>query len=174
MSLALSTTDYTGSNFCGLFGNEFTPGESQEWGELSAFLDETRNHLCEPLSSMASTFILQDRLVEIAAECNIVGWDGYDALPVSKETLEAANRFILMLPLTTLPTPDISPEPTGRIAFEWYKNKGLVFVASVDGAGLVHYAGVFGVGCKASGSEYLTSFLPPPIRENIFRLETRD
>lgn len=45
-------------------------------------------------------------------------WDGYDADPISPETLNAARTFLRLLPLT-LGDPDIAPGSDGTIGLEW-------------------------------------------------------
>ena len=45
-------------------------------------------------------------------------WDGYDAEPISPETLRAARFFLSMLP-ETLGEPDIAPGADGTIGLEW-------------------------------------------------------
>ena len=69
-----------------------------------------------------------------------------------------------------LPLPDVVPEPTGEIAFEWYKDKHHVFVISVSGNNIITYAGLFGKMSKTRGTEYYTDSLPSIIIENIQRL----
>jgi hypothetical protein len=49
---------------------------------------------------------------------NISGWDGYDAAPISKETVSIARRFNKLLPVN-VSRPDIAPGADGTIGFEW-------------------------------------------------------
>jgi hypothetical protein len=50
-------------------------------------------------------------------------WDGYDALPITTETLHAARSILKSLP-KTLGDPVCSPGADGSIAFEWIKDTG--------------------------------------------------
>lgn len=45
-------------------------------------------------------------------------WDGYGALPISRETVENARRFFLQIPLQ-FDYVDIAPGSDGTIGFEW-------------------------------------------------------
>lgn len=45
-------------------------------------------------------------------------WDGYDAQPVTKETVQAARRLLGLIP-RDFPDPDIAPGSDGGIGFEW-------------------------------------------------------
>jgi hypothetical protein len=47
-----------------------------------------------------------------------VGWDGYDAQPITSETLGAAKDLIKLLPATA-PTPSVAPGADGTIGLEW-------------------------------------------------------
>jgi hypothetical protein len=49
---------------------------------------------------------------------SVPNWDGYDAEPISAETISAARSFLKMLP-TRLGSPDIAPGSDGTIGFEW-------------------------------------------------------
>jgi len=112
---------------------------------------------------------LFDHLYEVYRECCEVNWDGYDATAISKSTYFEAIKLIELIP-SFLPEPEIIPEPTGAIAFEWYKGKRFVFVISVGGENIITYAGLFGKNSKTHGTEYFADNLPFVIIENIQRL----
>jgi hypothetical protein len=50
-------------------------------------------------------------------------WDGYDALPITNETLHAARSILKSLP-KTFGDPVCSPGADGSIAFEWLMDEG--------------------------------------------------
>ena len=74
-----------------------------------------------------------------------------------------------MLP-SDLPLPDALPEPLGSIAFEWYKAKDKVFVASVSGKGIVEYAGLYGIGNRDYGTARIENTFPKIVSHHIRRL----
>lgn len=45
-------------------------------------------------------------------------WDGYDADPITTETLQAAHDFLLVMPFT-LGMPHVSPGSDGTVGLEW-------------------------------------------------------
>jgi hypothetical protein len=45
-------------------------------------------------------------------------WDGFGADPIARSTLEAARRFLRLLP-SSLGAPDIAPGTDGTIGLEW-------------------------------------------------------
>ena len=105
----------------------------------------------------------------IYRECSQADWDGYDAIPISKLTFLEAVKLAELLP-SDLPLPEVIPEPTGEIAFEWYKGKKHVFVISVGGNNSISYAGLFGEYSRTHGSEYFSDELPQLVIDNVLRL----
>jgi hypothetical protein len=108
-------------------------------------------------------------LDEVFDECSEEGWDGYDALPITKYAYIEAKRLIESLPLTSFPIPEVVPESSGEIGLEWYRRKRLVFTVSVSGRYEIVYAGLFGTN-RAHGTEYFGDLLPSVILENLKRL----
>jgi hypothetical protein len=47
-------------------------------------------------------------------------WDGFDAEPITRETVDAARQFWRLLP-REVPVPDVAPGADGTIGFEWRK-----------------------------------------------------
>lgn len=94
-------------------------------------------------------------------------WDGYGARPVSLAACVRALRFVFLLP-TTLPTPDVSADPSGRLLFEWRAGPGRAFVVSVGPSDVIHYAGLFGRS-KVHGTEELGDELPSTVLANLGR-----
>ena len=71
-------------------------------------------------------------LFEVYRECSYSDWDGYDAVAISEDAYEEAQKIINLLP-SSIPMPEIVAEPTGDIGFEWRRDKRQVFVLSVGG-----------------------------------------
>ncbi|MEJ2665268.1 MAG: hypothetical protein P8107_14725 [Spirochaetia bacterium] len=107
---------------------------------------------------------LQD-LEETFIETSIPNWDGYDALPVKKETFIIAEKFIKMLPLYITP-PSISVEPDGSITLEWYRTNNWLFSLSIDEKSYLHYAAKFGMK-RYHGSEPFFDSIPQIILDLI-------
>lgn len=115
------------------------------------------------------TDLALEELEKVYEECLEANWDGYGAMPISRETYSKARKLLRMMP-SSLPRPDISSEPDGEITFEWYKEKYSVFVISIGGNNLITYAGLFGKSNKIHGTEYFADELPKIIRHCIRRL----
>lgn len=77
---------------------------------LTAFLEETHNN--PVLEELASYDTFEEP-----------NWDGHDAQPITKETLDYARRIVRLLP-DTLGAPDIAPSADGSIGLEWVPDHG--------------------------------------------------
>jgi hypothetical protein len=110
-----------------------------------------------------------DALRETYEECYEGNWDGYGALPISEATYDEAVRFLNALP-SWLPTPEIVPEPSGDIGFEWNFGKNRVLAASVDGTNRITYAGLLGTGNKAHGTEVFDGSIPQTLVGHVSRI----
>ena len=112
---------------------------------------------------------LYPEVYRVYHECSEQDWDSYDGMPISDKTFWEAVKLICLLP-QDLPSPEVMPEPTGEIAFEWYKDRKHVFVISVGGKERISYAGLFGRHSQTHGVEYLPDRFPQSIINNIRRL----
>jgi len=82
-------------------------------------------------------------LATVSAESASDDWDGYGALPVLAEGIEAAAAFIRALP-SKLPLPEPSVDPDGEISLEWIDAKDRIFSVSLGKSDRVAYAGIDG------------------------------
>ncbi len=124
-------------------------------GEHSTQLWETEKevsfHASQPITSGGWKRLLVSEAFEIYIECSELGWDGYDALPLSPESFLHASTFIELIPVWA-PRPDLVPSPDGWISFEWRslmnrilsvtpENRILIYAAAL-GPQNVHYGSV--------------------------------
>ena len=56
--------------------------------------------------------VIREELAEVWEECREPDWDGYDALPVSRETVQNAQTLLRSLPFGTEP-PSVGAIPNG-------------------------------------------------------------
>jgi len=90
-------------------------------------------------------------LNDIFDECSIEGWDGENAVPLSKEVLRNARAFLKTLPIG-IKVPVVDAEPDGAITFEWYVNQENLVSVSVGVDGFIYYAALVGIR-KRHGSD---------------------
>jgi hypothetical protein len=79
---------------------------------------EIRVHAREPISLGGWKDILLNEAIEIKNEYAEVGWDGYEASPISEEAIQRARILIKALP-DGAPCPELVPSAEGEIAYEW-------------------------------------------------------
>ena len=85
-------------------------------------------------------------------------WNAQDEPGVSEATIGAAVELICAIP-EGLPAPEISPEHTGEIAFEWYKDSSHVAVLTVQD-GIIRWSALMGAGAPVYGREFFTGTVP--------------
>ena len=54
-------------------------------------------------------------------------WDGYGAVRIGSTAVDNANNALQLL-LPRAPAPDISPNPSGTISFEWETEEGVAYM----------------------------------------------
>ncbi|MFO1352203.1 MAG: hypothetical protein U1F68_16585 [Gammaproteobacteria bacterium] len=116
--------------------------------------------------------IVNALIVEIASECQNMGWDGYNAKPIPENAIRQAQRFADLLPSHLL-EPDLVPDPDGEIAFSWDLGQDRVFTVNVSASGTLYYAGLIGKGVKRHGMEPFKDDVPKIIIETIEELENK-
>src|SRR3990167_463731 len=71
---------------------------------------------------------LDAKLTELAAECAQPGWDSYSAQPVTAAVIDAARRFLALLP-EDVPQPEIFPSPDGCVEVGWENGDNWLYVS---------------------------------------------
>ncbi len=108
-------------------------------------------------------------LIATYRECSQDNWDGYGGRAVTAGAFEEAMAILQAVP-AAIPVPEISAEPDGSIALEWYKGPHRMLSLSVSGKGMIFFAGLFGNGNKAHGSEVFDDSIPAEIIRLLERL----
>jgi len=131
-------------------------------------IQDTIKHLKEPEIWHKSDSLIAE-LKSIYIECSVDNWDGYSARAISFAVFTEAHSFLLSYP-STLPQPEIVPEPSGEIGFEWNFGENKIFAASVKGNNSIAYAGLLGAGSKINGIEAYSDSIPQVILQSIKRI----
>jgi hypothetical protein len=108
-------------------------------------------------------------LMAVASDGVEGGWDGYDALPITKGTIDRATAFLESLPNSIQP-PTVGAEPDGHITFEWYSSPHRLLSVSVSPEGDLHYAALIGHN-RAYGTEMFLGDAPKEILGLIRRID---
>ena len=109
-----------------------------------------------------------DSLYAACRSASSENWDGYGARPVGASAFEHAKVFLQLLP-TDASFPDVSVDPDGEIALEWYLAPRAVFSVSIGEEGLISYAGLFGWN-KVNGVEVFAGAIPVAVLQSLRRL----
>lgn len=111
---------------------------------------------------------VRGELADVFIECMEPDWDGFNALPVTFETYQLAERFLLCLPLG-IRRPSIGAEPDGHMTLEWYGGVRQSLSVSIDPSGFVHYAALIGPE-REYGTRVFVDSIPQVILELIQRV----
>ncbi len=112
--------------------------------------------------------VLREELADVWEECREPNWDGYDALPVSREALQNTSLFLESLPLGCR-HPSIGADPHGHLSVEWYRSPRRVLSISVTADGLLHYAALLGPN-ETCGTETFFGEVPDTILALVRRV----
>jgi hypothetical protein len=105
-------------------------------------------------------------LDDVATRCELPNWDHDGALPVAPQAIREAKALLLALP-PSIEIPDIFPDATGAVAFEWYKSRGFRYVVTMSGNGLIEFAGLFGPGNEQYGILKFQGAIPRAMRDHF-------
>ena len=72
----------------------------------------------------------QDKLYEIFKQAGHSNWDNEGSDPVEKKTVSFALKIVGKI-LEKVSNPEITPDPSGRIDFDWHLDDGTMFTISV-------------------------------------------
>lgn len=127
-------------------------------GDTSAELRRVGDELGE----RASATVRESQPALLAAvwsiPIDVADWDGEAAKPISPETQTAAIQLVCALP-AGLPPPTISPEATGEISFEWYRDNRHVAVLTVQD-NIIRWSALVGTGAPLYGREFFSRTVP--------------
>jgi hypothetical protein len=119
-----------------------------------------RSASAEDSVSLGAAFSrLFGQIVRARALAEEPDWIASGAEPIHADAVQHAIALLIALP-KTLPPPVITPEDTGEIGFEWYKDKHHVVSLTVDGSH-VRWAALLGPDAEpSSGAEPFGRTIP--------------
>ena len=146
---------------------------TQFLGESSAarFVEEQiaeQNRYLHESAALGIEQVLREELAEVWEECRESDWDGYNALPVSWDSVENVRRLLLSLPLGTK-LPSVGAVPSGNISLEWHHSRRRSLTVTVSPDGDLHYAALLGPG-RTCGTEPFFDEAPQIILDLIARI----
>jgi hypothetical protein len=163
----MSTLVHVCPSFINLF--HVGSGFGQDFLSLDEMISEAKARNEYAITWQESARV-RDELIKVFEACSAKNWDGYGAEPISYSAISDAIAFAEKLP-SSIPTPEVIPEPDGEVALEWYVAKDRMLVVGFDGSGKVTYSGIFGPGNTVAGSEHSAAIFSQTIvksLENVF------
>lgn len=140
-------------------------GTSKEADFIAAETDNIISELQTAISIGLGKENIFNKILHIADDCAVAGWDGDNAKPVIDATLMKAASFLKALPLGT-EAPTASAEPDGSLSFEWYRSARKLMSISIGRDCFLHYAALIGER-KAYGTEPFLGSVPEVIIDLI-------
>jgi len=148
-----------------------SPGASDDAARIASQFREFFSRFLQ--SAPGSERVLEPRqaIYDLVTRCAQDNWNGEGAEPIAAEAASRASELLVSLP-SYLPVPDIFPDPSGAISFEWYRRPKHRLVLSIYGNGAVEFAGLLGVGNEVYGEARMAGGLPEIIRAHLRQLYT--
>ena len=112
--------------------------------------------------------LIRSELYELIKDCGEPDWDGYDAAPVNRDSIFAARKFLLSLPLGS-ELPSVGILPSGNVTLEWHHSRRRSLTVSFSPDGDLHYAALVGAG-RQSGTEPFYGDVPATILSLLERV----
>ena len=162
----------TAHSFSGYSGFTLASGRarSESAGKILDSLNLFAQHRDKTATTQLSKYRTLARLREVTASCSLPDWGGNDELPVSQLAISEALKLLEVLP-QPFSSPEVSPEPTGAIAFEWRYAPMRILVFSMHGRGSIEYAGLLGRGTEFHGRSPFAGDLPNVLFRHLMSMQ---
>ena len=156
----------------------FTPeclgsGFSNDSKVIDIAIKRAAKHSHEALSQDAHFKVLLNELAMVVGNCSCDNWDGYGAQPIPRSAiLEALTLLKLIKGLYYILPDEITAEPDGSIALDWYGTNNKVYSVSVGGNGSLVFSGRFADGGSLFGVHPFSNKLPETLADSIGRIKS--
>jgi hypothetical protein len=127
----------------GLINPMRSTAQSEPALTLARLADKIREHLLDSYAVRGRAERTLDELELVRQEASVEGWDGYEGKPMHPDAYLNAKLFIGALP-TTAPPPEVSADPDGDVALDWFFAPRKALSVSISGAGRCTFAWIFG------------------------------
>ena len=148
------------------------PGVSDAATVLRKFVAQAFDEFTVSATGQARYSGPSAQLIQLYEDCRLADWDQEGADPITLATLGSAQKLLYALP-AHVSLPEFLPEPNGRIAFEWHKGKGNVYVLSAGASNQLEFAGLFGPVAEVHGKCSFTDALPDMVLDHLKELFRR-
>ena len=121
-------------------GRDKLSGTYSESGKVSNELwDEIQKRKIKTVTTPPDDIRLQRELSEVQYECSVENWNGYDAKPLERQSVEYVCNFLQALP-SDISYPELGAEPNGDLTMIWNK-RGYYVVIGIDPTATIAWGG---------------------------------
>lgn len=117
-----------------------TPGFSKQASATTTRAKQAEDHFTQSKVSSTPGQVFMSDIFSVLENCVCEDWDGYGAQPVTAESIENAVNFFWNELEEHVRYPEVTPEPDGEIALEWYGAEGYSCSVSFDDKNNISYA----------------------------------
>lgn len=157
----MTTTLFPLANIAGLITPAASNGQSEPAERLAEMHDKIRRNLLKSWVIRRGAEQVLDELDEVRSESSSPGWNGYGALPLSPSAYIFARIFLNALP-TTAPYPEVSADPDGEVALDWFFGEGKALTISIGPSGRCSFAWARGLSTYR-GTDWIEDEIPASI-----------
>ena len=152
----------------GLIAPSRSTARSDSAIRLAAMLKQAQQDLWTSYSVRQGYERALGELEETKREASFDGWNGYDARPMNPEAYVNAKIFLESMP-STAPFPEISADPDGDVALDWFFSPGKALSVSVGPTGRCTFAWMRGRRTYR-GTDWLEDGVPAQIANALWQL----
>ena len=134
--------------------SQYASGVSSASHGLDVCVQQIRNHT-EDAVFFGWKALLRYDLMTTYRDCCEQGWNGYDAAPITRQTILAGEILLELLPDCMMP--EVTPEPTGKISFVWHNASGATLVIAID-SNSIAFAELVGSKKRYGEAKFLSAF----------------
>lgn len=148
--------------------SRFVSAES-DFGKVSnQLLDQVQSKRIETVTYPPDNIRLKRELIDIQQECSVADWDGYDAEPIDRNSVQHVCQFLGQMP-SDITYPELSPEPAGDLTMVWRK-KGYHLIVGIDGAKQIAWGGTSPKGHIYGDAKY-DAEIPEELLDLLYSIE---
>jgi hypothetical protein len=157
----MTTTVVPLASIAGLITAAASTAQSEPGERLAEMQDQIRWELLKSWVIRRGAEQVLDRLEEARIEASTEGWNGYGALPLNPSAYSFAKIFLSALP-TTAPYPEVSADPDGEVALDWFFGDRNALTISIGVNGRCTFAGSRGQS-MFRGTDWIDDGIPASI-----------
>lgn len=130
--------------------------------------DRVQKEKMQAVTTAPDNIRLERELDDILQEFSSQDWDGYDAKPIDRNSVQHVCQFLEQLP-SDISYPELAPEPTGDLTMAWRK-KGYHLIIWIDSAKQIAWGGTSPKG-HVYGDAKFDSEIPEELINLLYSVE---